>query len=652
MYSVQNLSIHFTGTDLFKSISFLINEKDRIGLTGKNGAGKSTLLKIISKEMNPSSGEVIIPNGKTIGYLPQHMVTDSQSSIIEETMTAFAHHIKLEKHIEHLTAQLAERDDFESASYSKLIEELNVANDHFHILGGQSREGASEKVLAGLGFDKTQLHHAVNTLSGGWKMRIELAKILLQQPDLILLDEPTNHLDIESIQWLESFLANYQGAVVLVSHDRAFLDGVTNRTIEISGGKIYDYKCSYSKYVAQRQELLNHQRANFDNQQKEIKEIEDFIERFRYKATKAKQVQSRIKMLDKMDRIEVDLMDKSSIHFRFPPAPSSGKVVVEAKHYAKSYGEKEVLKQLDFVILKNEFIAFVGKNGEGKTTLAKSIVNELRYDGELKLGHNVKIGYYAQNQADLMDENKTVFETIDDVAVGEIRKQIKGILGSFLFRGEDLDKRVKVLSGGEKSRLALAKLMLEPVNLLVLDEPTNHLDMQSKDILKAALLKYDGTLILVSHDRDFLKGLSNKVFEFKNKGIKEHLGDITYFLEKRRLEDLKELEKNQQTTQAKTANTSSNKEQYLQRKEAEKARRKVQKAIDNVEKEIEELESMIAIMDEQLTRPEDFNLNLEDGEFYAKYKKAKERLSKSEDEWERLGEELDALASTSSAPNL
>ena len=537
MYSVQNLSIHFTGTDLFKSISFLINEKDRIGLTGKNGAGKSTLLKIISKEMNPSSGEVIIPNGKTIGYLPQHMVTDSQSSIIEETMTAFAHHIKLEKHIEHLTAQLAERDDFESASYSKLIEELNVANDHFHILGGQSREGASEKVLAGLGFDKTQLHHAVNTLSGGWKMRIELAKILLQQPDLILLDEPTNHLDIESIQWLESFLANYQGAVVLVSHDRAFLDGVTNRTIEISGGKIYDYKCSYSKYVAQRQELLNHQRANFDNQQKEIKEIEDFIERFRYKATKAKQVQSRIKMLDKMDRIEVDLMDKSSIHFRFPPAPSSGKVVVEAKHYAKSYREKEVLKQLDFVILKNEFIAFVGKNGEGKTTLAKSIVNELRYDGELKLGHNVKIGYYAQNQADLMDENKTVFETIDDVAVGEIRKQIKGILGSFLFRGEDLDKRVKVLSGGEKSRLALAKLMLEPVNLLVLDEPTNHLDMQSKDILKAALLKYDGTLILVSHDRDFLKGLSNKVFEFKNKGIKEHLGDITYFLEKRRLED-------------------------------------------------------------------------------------------------------------------
>ncbi len=644
MYSVQNLSIHFTGTDLFKSISFLINEKDRIGLTGKNGAGKSTLLKIISKEMNPSSGEVIIPNEKTIGYLPQHMVTDSKSSIIEETMTAFAHHIKLEKHIEHLTAQLAEREDFESVSYSKLIEELNVANDHFHILGGQSREGASEKVLAGLGFDKTQLHHAVNTLSGGWKMRIELAKILLQQPDLILLDEPTNHLDIESIQWLESFLANYQGAVVLVSHDRAFLDGVTNRTIEISGGKIYDYKCSYSKYVAQRQELLNHQRANFDNQQKEIKEIEDFIERFRYKATKAKQVQSRIKMLDKMDRIEVDLMDKSSIHFRFPPAPSSGKVVVEAKHYAKSYGEKEVLKHLDFVILKNEFIAFVGKNGEGKTTLAKSIVNELRYDGELKLGHNVKIGYYAQNQADLMDENKSVFETIDDVAVGEIRKQIKGILGSFLFRGEDLDKRVKVLSGGEKSRLALAKLMLEPVNLLVLDEPTNHLDMQSKDILKAALLKYDGTLILVSHDRDFLKGLSNKVFEFKNKGIKEHLGDITYFLEKRRLEDLKELEKNQQVTQAKTANTSSNKEQYLQRKESEKARRKVQKAIDNVEQEIEELESMIAIMDEQLTRPEDFKLNLEDGIFYAKYKKAKVRLSNSEDEWARLGEDFDKLS--------
>jgi ATP-binding cassette subfamily F protein 3 len=645
MYSVQNLSIHFTGTDLFKNISFLINEKDRIGLTGRNGAGKSTLLKIISKEMEASSGSIIIPTGKTIGYLPQHMITDSELPIIEETMTAFAEHIKLEEHIEYLTAQLAEREDYESAAYSKLIEELNVANDHFHIMGGQSREGAAEKVLAGLGFDKKEINNPVSSLSGGWKMRIELAKILLQQPDLILLDEPTNHLDIESIQWLENFLANYQGAVVLVSHDRAFLDGVTNRTIEISGGRVYDYKCSYSKYVEQRKELMDHQKANYDNQQKEIKEIEDFIERFRYKATKAKQVQSRIKMLDRMDRIEVDLMDTTSIHFRFPPAPSSGKVVVEAINYGKSYGSKEVLKPLDLVILKNEFIAFVGKNGMGKTTLAKSIIGELQYDGELKLGHNVKIGYYAQNQADLMDENKTVFETIDDVAVGEIRKHIKGILGSFLFRGEDLDKRVKVLSGGERSRLALAKLMLEPVNLLVLDEPTNHLDMQSKDILKAALLKYDGTLILVSHDRDFLKGLSTKVFEFKNKGIKEHLGDISYFLEKRRLEDLKDLERNQQISKAKTTNTSSNKELYQQRKEAEKARRKVQKAFDNVEKEIEEMESMIAIMDEQLTRPEDFNLKLEDGVFYAKYKKAKQRLAASEEEWGKLGEELDRLNS-------
>ena len=512
-------------------------------------------------------------------------------------------------------------------------------------MGGQSREGAAEKVLAGLGFDKKQLNNAVSSLSGGWKMRIELAKILLQQPDLILLDEPTNHLDIESIQWLENFLANYQGAVVLVSHDRAFLDGVTNRTIEISGGRIYDYKCSYSKYVEQRKELLDHQKANYENQQKEIKEIEDFIERFRYKATKAKQVQSRIKMLAKLDRIEVDLMDKSSIHFRFPPAPSSGKVVVEASKYAKSYGEKEVLKALDLVILKNEFIAFVGKNGEGKTTLAKSIVNELQYDGELKLGHNVKIGYYAQNQADLMDEKKTVFETIDDVAVGEIRKRVKSILGSFLFSGEDMDKRVKVLSGGERSRLALAKLMLEPVNLLVLDEPTNHLDMQSKDILKAALMKYDGTLILVSHDRDFLKGLSNKVFEFKNKKIKEHLGDISYFLEKRRLEDLKELEHNQNISKAKNTGTSSNKQQYKERKEAEKARRKVQRAIENIEEEIDELESMIAIMDEQLSRPEDFNLNLEDGKFYAKYKKAKERLANNEGDWERLGTELEGLES-------
>ncbi|MCK5857314.1 MAG: ABC-F family ATP-binding cassette domain-containing protein [Bacteroidales bacterium] len=643
MYSVQNLSIHFTGTDLFKNISFLVNEKDRIGLTGRNGAGKSTLLKILSKQMEASSGKVIIPNGKTIGYLPQHMSTNSDLPIIEEAMTAFAEHIKLEAHIEDLTAQLATRDDYETDSYSKLIEELNVANDHFHIMGGQSREGATEKVLAGLGFDKKELNNRVNSLSGGWKMRIELAKILLQQPDLILLDEPTNHLDIESIQWLETFLANYQGAVVLVSHDRAFLDGVTNRTIEISGGRVYDYKCSYSKYVEQRKELMDHQKANYENQQKEIKEVEDFIERFRYKATKAKQVQSRVKMLERMDRIEVDLMDTTSIHFRFPPAPSSGKVVVEAIEYHKSYGKKEVLKPLDLVILKNEFIAFVGKNGMGKTTLAKSIIGELQYGGELKLGHNVKIGYYAQNQADLMDESKTVFETIDDVAVGEIRKHVKGILGSFLFRGEDLDKRVKVLSGGERSRLALAKLMLDPVNLLILDEPTNHLDMQSKDILKAALLQYDGTLILVSHDRDFLKGLSNKVFEFKDKGVKEHIGDISYFLEKRRLEDLKELEINQQVSKAKTASSSSNKEQYLQRKESEKAKRKVQKAIDNVENEIEELESMIAIMDEQLSRPEDFNLKLEDGVFYAKYKKAKQRLSNSEDEWDRLGQELDSL---------
>ncbi len=643
MYSVQNLSIHFSGTDLFKSISFLINEKDRIGLTGKNGAGKSTLLKIISKELSPSSGEVIIPNGKTIGYLPQHMITDSQLPIIEETMTAFAEHIRLEEHIENLTAQLSERDDYESSAYSKLIEELNIANDHFHIMGGQSREGAAEKVLAGLGFDKKQLHQPVSSLSGGWKMRIELAKILLQQPDLILLDEPTNHLDIESIQWLENFLANYQGAVILVSHDRAFLDGVTNRTIEISGGRIYDYKCSYSKYVEQRQELLDHQKANYDNQQKEIKEIEDFIERFRYKATKAKQVQSRVKMLAKLKRIEVDLMDKSSIHFRFPPAPSSGKVVVEASKYAKSYGDKEVLKTLDLVILKNEFIAFVGKNGEGKTTLAKSIVGELQYDGELKLGHNVKIGYYAQNQADLMDESKTVFETIDDVAVGEIRKRVKNILGSFLFSGEDMDKRVKVLSGGERSRLALAKLMLEPVNLLILDEPTNHLDMQSKDILKAALKKYDGTLILVSHDRDFLKGLSNKVFEFKNKKIKEHLGDITYFLEKRRLEDLKELDRNQNTNKTKNTGTSSNKQQYKERKEAEKARRKVQRAIENIEKEIDELESMIAIMDTQLSRPEDFKLNLEDGIFYGKYDKAKKRLETYLEEWESLNSDLDKI---------
>jgi len=570
MYSLSNIGMRFSGNDLFTNISFLINQKDRIGLTGKNGAGKSTLLQIISNKIEASAGKVIIPNGKTISYLPQHMETSSELSIIDEAMTAFEEHKHIEDEIHRITNELANRTDYESKAYNNLIDALQTANDRFNILGGQSREAAAEKVLLGLGFERKDFNNNMNTLSGGWQMRVELAKILLQLPNLLLLDEPTNHLDIESIQWLEDFLKTYNGAIILVSHDRAFLDAVTNRTIEITKGRIYDYKCNYSEYITQREGLLEQQISRYENQQKEIKEIEDFIERFRYKASKAKQVQSRIKMLERIDRQELDLMDKKSIHFRFPPAPSSGKISVEIKNYAKSYGEKEILKNIEISILRNEFIAFVGRNGEGKTTLAKSIVGRLEHNGEIKLGHNIKIGYYAQNQAELLDKEQTVFETIDNIAVGEIRKKVKSILGSFLFSGEDIDKKVKVLSGGERSRLALAKLLLEPVNLLVLDEPTNHLDLQSKDILKNALLQYDGTLLIVSHDRYFLKDLCQKVYEFRDKGIKEHLGDITEFINKKKLQNLSDIELKAITNNNTQKQSSSNKEAYLLKKELEK----------------------------------------------------------------------------------
>jgi len=643
MYSVSNLGIRFSGNDLFKNISFLINEKDHIGLTGKNGAGKSTLLKIICSKLEASEGQVIIPNGKSIRYLPQHLENTSELSILEETMTAFEEHQQLEDEIHKLTEELSHREDYESKSYEKLIENLQTANDRFNILDGQSREGATEKVLIGLGFEREIFNNKVQTLSGGWKMRIELAKILLQLPELILLDEPTNHLDIESIQWLEDYLKNYNGAIILVSHDRAFLDAVTTRTIEITKGRIYDYKCNYSEYLNQRKTLLDQQLSRYENQQKEIKEIEDFIERFRYKATKAKQVQSRIKMLEKIDRQELDLIDKKSIHFRFPPAPSSGKISVEIKKYAKSYGEKKILKNIDLSILRNEFIAFVGKNGEGKTTLAKSIIGNLDFDGEIKLGHNIKVGYYAQNQAELLDQEQTVFETIDNIAVGEIRKRVKNILGSFLFSGEDIDKKVKVLSGGERSRLALAKLLLEPVNLLVLDEPTNHLDLQSKDILKNALLQYDGTLLIVSHDRDFLKGLCSKIYEFRNKGIKEHLGDITEFINKRKLQNLSDLEikAKQNNSQEKTSTT--NKEDYINRKEKDKRKRKLLKQIEESEKKIEELENDIALLDEQLTKPESLGDSLTNGSFYSIYNKTKKELDNEVEKWEQSHNEFEEI---------
>lgn len=641
MYSVQNLMVQFGGEELFASVSFLINEKDRIGLTGKNGAGKSTLLRILSSKMKPSSGDFICPSSKTIGFLEQHIDLNSQKTILEETLSAFVKQLELKASIELISNQLMNRTDYESVEYSKLIEKLNHQNELLSIFDASSMEGEATKVLKGLGFAESRFNEPVNNLSGGWQMRIELAKILLQRPNLLLLDEPTNHLDIDSIEWLEGFLVNYPGAIVLVSHDRAFLDGVTNRTIEISNRRIYDFKCSYSDYVEQREEIFNQQLATFSNQQKQIHDIERFIERFRYKASKSKQVQSRIKMLDKIDRVDVDERDSTSIHFKFPPAPPSGKVVAEIKGYSKSYDKHQVLKDLNIVILKDDFIAFVGKNGEGKTTLAKSIVGALEFDGEIKFGHNVVLGYYAQNQAELLDEEKTVFETIDDIAVGDIRKKVKAILGGFLFSGEAIDKKVKVLSGGERSRLAIARLLLSPCNLLVLDEPTNHLDMQSKDILKSALLQYDGTLIIVSHDRDFLKGLTEKTFEFKNKGTKEHLGTIEEFLNKRKLATLKELEINAKNTKQVLKETSTNKQNYEDRKLIERDRRKLQKSIENCEDKIAKIEEEISTIDDTMSNPEKYQINYSESGLFVRYNQLKKDLETEMENWESLHNELE-----------
>jgi ATP-binding cassette subfamily F protein 3 len=604
MISVNNLSIHFTGTDLFSNVSFLVNDKDRIGLVGKNGSGKTTLLNIISGNLNPQQGEVVIPSNTSIGYLRQEMETNSRRSVFDEALTAFDETLKLEKNIFKLTKAIEERTDYESKEYNQLIHQLTEANESFQIIGGQSMQGDTEKVLIGLGFKRTDFQQPVSEFSSGWQMRVELAKILLQNPDVILLDEPSNHLDIESIQWLEEFLINYFGAVVIVSHDRAFLDNVSKRTVEIEMGKIYDYKSSYSGYIAMREERLARQIAAYNNQQNQVRQIERFIERFRYKNTKARQVQSKIKMLDKMETIDIEDIDQSAIHFRFPPAPRSGKVVLEGIHLGKSYGELEVLKNLNFAVIQKDHIAFVGKNGEGKTTLARVIVGELDYSGTLKFGHNLQIGYFAQNQGDYLDPGKTVFETIDDIAVGDIRKQVRTLLGSFLFSGDTIDKKVKVLSGGEKSRLSLAKLLLTPTNLLILDEPTNHLDMQSKDILKNALIQYDGTLIIISHDRDFLQGLTNKVFEFRDQNIKEHLGDIYDFLEYRKLKSLQQLEFKNKDKNTDNSAVSKSKLNYERKKQLERDIRKTTNLIKKSELRIEQLEKEIQEKDQILSNPD------------------------------------------------
>lgn len=643
MISVNNLSIHFTGTDLFSNASFLVNDRDRIGLVGKNGSGKTTLLNIIAGKLIPQEGDVVIPAGTNIGFLRQEMDTRSGRTIFDEALTAFAETLKLEEVIHRLTTEIAERTDYESKEYHRLIHRLTEANERYHIIGGQSKEGETEKVLTGLGFKRTDFNRPVSEFSSGWQMRVELAKILLRKPEVILLDEPTNHLDIESIQWLEDYLINYFGAVVLVSHDRAFLDNVTRRTIEISLGQIYDHKAGYSDYVQMREERLEQQVSAYNNQQKQINQIERFIERFRYKSSKAKQVQSRIKMLEKIDEIAFDEIDKSAIHFRFPPAPRSGKVVIETIDLSKSYGDLQVLRQLNFAVINGDRIAFVGRNGEGKTTLSRIIVGELEHTGILKFGHNVKIGYFAQNQGDYLDPEKTVFETIDDIAAGDIRKQVRSILGSFLFSGETIDKKVKVLSGGEKSRLSLAKLLLTPSNLLILDEPTNHLDMQSKDILKNALIQFDGTLIIVSHDRDFLQGLTNKVFEFRDKKIKEHLGDIYDFLEYRKVENLKQLELAKKVEKSKETSLSDNKVNWERKKQFEKDQRRISSQISKCEEKIAVIETEMAKLNEVLADPKSYSTHTNYFEISKRYDDLKLEMDREMKIWEELHANLEGL---------
>ncbi|MGA2407474.1 MAG: ABC-F family ATP-binding cassette domain-containing protein [Bacteroidales bacterium] len=640
MVSVQDISVSFGSFDLLTNISFLINDQDRIGLAGKNGSGKSTLLKIISGLQSPSSGQVDMSKNVTIGYLPQQMKVDDNTTVLNETITAFSELISLSEEIEHSSSEILRRKDYESPDYLKLCDHLAVVEERYRMLGGTNYMTEAEVTLLGLGFERKDFDRPTKELSGGWRMRIELAKILLKKPSLFLLDEPTNHLDIESIQWLESFLSGYSGAVVLVSHDRAFLDNVTKRTIEISLGKIYDYKASWSKYLVLREERREQQIASFRNQQKMIGDTEKFIERFRYKATKAVQVQSKIKQLDKVERLEVDEEDKSAINLRFPPAPRSGTVVVEAEELSKKYGSLIVLNKIDIKISRGEKVAFVGRNGEGKTTLSRIIIGELNWVGNLKIGHNVKIGYFAQNQDVLLDENSTVLQTIDDIAKGDIRTKIRDMLGAFLFRGDDVEKKVKVLSGGERARLALVKLLLEPSNFLVLDEPTNHLDMRSKDILKHALIKYDGTLIVVSHDRDFLDGIVGKVYEFKHNKIKENIGGIYDFLRKKKIENLKDIErKDKARNETAQLIPSTNKQKYLEKKEYDRNLRKLRKRLEDSEKVIERIEAEIMAVDKAFMEPG--NSSEAHDIDYRKYQDLKEQMNEEMNRWAQYSQEVE-----------
>ena len=641
MISVSNLTVSFSGVPLYEEISFLVNSRDRIGLAGKNGAGKSTFLKILCGLMPPDSGEISIQQGATVGYLPQDMVHNLGKTVFNETASSFAEIKNLEKKIEQVNEQLTIRTDYETDEYMQLIHNLNEYNERFMLLGGYSIEADIEKILLGLGFERTDFTRLTDEFSGGWRMRIELAKILLQKPDVLLLDEPTNHLDIESIQWLEDFLIDYNGAVILVSHDKTFLDNITTRTIEISLGKIFDYRANYSKYVVLRNERREQQESAAKNQQKYIEKTEVLIDKYRAKASKASFAQSLIKKLDKLDIIEVDDQDNASIRFRFPPAASSGKVIVEAVNLKKQYDEKVIFSKINFMIERQERIAFVGKNGEGKTTLSKLIVGAEKFDGEIKIGHNVSIGYYAQNQAETLNGEKTVFEIIDDVAVGDMRKNVRNLLGSFLFKDDDVDKKVKVLSGGEKSRLAMCKLLLQPYNLLVLDEPTNHLDMRSKDILKQALLNYDGTLIVVSHDRDFLEGLTNKVYEFRNGSIKEHIGDLRDYLAARKISSLNELQIKKKAVVAETPKAFDTNKKDEQKKQ--KDLKNIQQKISKSEKEIDLLEKQIKDIDDSLMNPESYQKAMNDKTIFANYEELKKKLEAEMKNWEVLQIDLERV---------
>jgi len=642
MISVEQLTVEFGGSPLFDEISFLVNSKDRIALVGKNGAGKTTLLRIFSGKQAPTKGKILIPKDLSIGYLPQHMIHNEGTTVMQEAEKAFEHITDLQAEIERMNVELAERTDYESAEYHDLIEKLTRDNEHLQIIGNGNFYGEIEKTLLGLGFLRSDFERQCSEFSGGWRMRIELAKILLQRPDILLLDEPTNHLDIESIQWLESFLITSGSAILLVSHDRAFIDAVTTRTIEISLGKIYDYNVNYSKYVQLRIERHDQQVRAYENQQKLIADTEEFIARYRYQATKAVQVQSRVKQLEKLERLEVDQEDNSKLSLKFSPAPRSGSIPVEIEHLTKAYGSQLILDNIGMIINRGEKVAFVGKNGEGKSTLVKCIMSEIEYSGILKLGHNVKIGYFAQNQASLLDESRTVFETIDYVAVGDIRTKIRDILGAFMFGGEASDKKVKVLSGGERSRLAMIRLLLEPVNLLILDEPTNHLDMRSKDVLKEAIKAFDGTVIVVSHDREFLDGLVTKVYEFGNKKVREHLGGIYEFLQYKKMDTLRELEvatSLKAISDAVEKPVSENKMSYEARKEHNRKIRKAEKAVEEIEKVVSALEDELANMVKQLELPE----YASDNDYIMLYQKKQREMEQKVYEWEILSEEADNL---------